>query len=152
MSENHALVGGEEWESAIYRAIQKADAFLVLISKHAADSSRFCTEPVCTSIDQALSMASLGKEIIIKRMERGSVMKTQLTRELLDVAISVAVVTGCSLVGLVIGTLMGASWQERNWSMLYGVAFIGSMAAFVSMIKLAQISRLLRDREVHRKE
>jgi len=61
-----------------------------------------------------------------------------------DVAISVVVVTGCSLLGMLVGYVMGASQQQREWSMLYGVAFIGSMSSFYCLIKLSQIVRILR--------
>jgi hypothetical protein len=60
-----------------------------------------------------------------------------------DVAASVVVVTTCSLLGMLAGYVMGASNQQREWSMLYGVAFIGSMSSFFCLIKLSQIVRIL---------
>jgi hypothetical protein len=39
--------------------------------------------------------------------------------------------------------VMGASNQEREWAMLYGVAYIGSISSFYCLIKLSQIVRIL---------
>ena len=64
-----------------------------------------------------------------------------------DIAISVVVVTMCSLVGMLIGYAMGASQPQREWSMLYGVAFIGSLSSFYCLIKVSQIVRVLNDRQ-----
>jgi hypothetical protein len=46
------------------------------------------------------------------------------------------------------GYAMGASNQQREWSMLYGVAFIGSMSSFFCLIKLSQIVRILTHRQL----
>jgi hypothetical protein len=60
-----------------------------------------------------------------------------------DVAASVVVVTTCSLLGMLAGYVMGASNQQREWAMLYGVAFIGSISSFYCLIKLSKIMRIL---------
>jgi len=60
-----------------------------------------------------------------------------------DVVISVAVVTIVSMLGMAAGYVMGASQQQREWSMLYGIAFIGSISSFFCLIKLSRFSRLL---------
>ena len=65
-----------------------------------------------------------------------------------EVGLSVVVVVFCSLLGMVVGYIMGASQQQREWSMLYGVAFIGAMSSFFCLIKLAEISRHLARGEV----
>ena len=66
-------------------------------------------------------------------------VRTQLT----DVVISVAVVTSVSILALAVGYIMGASQQQREWSMLYGITFIGSISSFFCLIKLSRFSRLL---------
>ena len=63
-----------------------------------------------------------------------------------DIVMSVAVVTVCSLLGMLAGYVMGASNQQREWAMLYGVAFIGSMSSFFCLIKLSQVVRILSDK------
>lgn len=60
-----------------------------------------------------------------------------------DVAVSVVVVTLCSLLGMLAGYVMGANNQEREWAMLYCVAFIGAISSFYCLIKLSQIVRIL---------
>jgi hypothetical protein len=62
-----------------------------------------------------------------------------------DVAVSVVVVTTCSLLGMLAAYIMGASGQQREWAMLYCVAFVGAISSFYCMIKLLQIVRLLSD-------
>jgi len=47
------------------------------------------------------------------------------------------------MLGLGIGSVMEASWQEKQWTMLYATAFVGSMAAFFCLIKLSQITKVL---------
>jgi hypothetical protein len=44
------------------------------------------------------------------------------------------------------GYVMGANDQEREWAMLYCVAFVGAISSFYCMIKLTQIVRLLSHR------
>ena len=66
-------------------------------------------------------------------------------RQVIDVFISLLVILFCSLMGLVIGTVMSANWQERQWAMLYCVAFIGSLSSFFCLIKLSQIIKILVD-------
>ena len=66
-------------------------------------------------------------------------VRTQIT----DVVISVAVVTSVSILALAVGYIMGASQQQREWSMLYGITFIGSISSFFCLIKLSRFSRLL---------
>jgi uncharacterized membrane protein SirB2 len=41
------------------------------------------------------------------------------------------------------GFAMGANNQEREWAMLYGVAFIGAISSFYCLIKLSQSKRPL---------
>ncbi len=65
-----------------------------------------------------------------------------------EVMLSVVAVVGCSLLGMGVGYLMGASQQQREWSMLYGVASIGAISSFFCLIKLTQISRFLARSEV----
>jgi hypothetical protein len=65
-----------------------------------------------------------------------------------DVAVSVVVVTTCSLLGMLAAYLMGASNQQREWAMLYCVAFIGAISSFYCLIKLSQIVRLLRSKQI----
>jgi hypothetical protein len=44
---------------------------------------------------------------------------------------------------MLVGYAMGASQTQREWSMLYGVAFIGSLSSFYCLIKVSQIARFL---------
>jgi hydrogenase/urease accessory protein HupE len=69
--------------------------------------------------------------------------ETKTASQTKDVAISVVVVTMCSMLGMLAGYAMGANDQEREWAMLYGVAFIGSMSSFFCLIKLSQVVRML---------
>lgn len=62
-----------------------------------------------------------------------------------DVVASVVVVALCSLLGMLAGYVMGASNQQREWAMLYSVAFIGSISSFFCLIKLSKIVRILSD-------
>jgi hypothetical protein len=65
-----------------------------------------------------------------------------------DVAVSVVVVTLCSLLGMLAAYVMGASNQQREWAMLYCVAFIGAISSFYCLIKLSQILRLLSSKQI----
>ncbi len=70
---------------------------------------------------------------------------------LLDLGIGVLLVTGGSFPGMAIGAAVGASSQERNWAMLYLVAFVGAIASFGSLLGLIRVSRLLQE-QVNREE
>jgi hypothetical protein len=65
-----------------------------------------------------------------------------------DIGVSVTVVLFCSLIGMGIGYLMGASQQQREWSMLYCVAFIGAMSSFYCLIRIAHFSKLFQQGQV----
>lgn len=64
-------------------------------------------------------------------------------RQVVDILISVLIIIFCSIIGLIIGTIMHATWQEKQWAMLYSVVFIGSLSSFFCLIKLSQIFNLL---------
>ena len=71
-------------------------------------------------------------------------MKTaRLQEQIIDGIISVVLIIFASLGGYFVSAIMGASSQEKLWSMLYTVTFLGAIAAWVCMLKLVRISNIL---------
>ena len=72
-------------------------------------------------------------------------MENTAHRQIVDIFFSVLIILFCSMIGLIIGSIMHANWQEKQWAMLYSVVFVGSLSSFFCLIKLSQIFNLLID-------